>query len=437
MLTVKNYFEFSGSKEHLEKLIPEWKMLNIKNEDMIKDISHHYNDNGNLNLYIEHEFDLSYEVYVRHFASLAKGNNVNFCCVIYDSNELSGIFSVAVYKSIYDEPKYFGFTTSTKNNIKSQNNGYTYTSSEICFESFKDVLLFIAKEQYGVEQFDIHIDNTFNSEKVEVKTCQELDSGMFLIQLSNGAELIVDNRNFHSISLTLSLDEAIDTIKNKFEYPWRLPSIQELGWMAEHIFKKGKGNFDKTPYWSNEFKGSDGGYTYVFGGGVEPEPRTAKCNVRLVLEVDEKVKPNLEANLKIKKSHEIKKAKNILKTDEIMKNENKSFVIEKNSKGQKLEVAEHDFPNKMNWDDAMKSCEKLGDGWRLPSRNELKQMYIQLHQKDLGNFKKDSYISSTLTSSDNACFYYFGDDGYSGSNYKYFDEWVRAVRDFKKPNLVN
>ena len=40
-----------------------------------------------------------------------------------------------------------------------------------------------------------------------------------------------------------------------------------------------------------------------------------------------------------------------------------------------LEVAEYDFKTRMNWHDANKSCNELGDGWRLPTSDELTLMY--------------------------------------------------------------
>ena len=40
-----------------------------------------------------------------------------------------------------------------------------------------------------------------------------------------------------------------------------------------------------------------------------------------------------------------------------------------------LQIAQTDFPNQMNWEDAKKACEALGEGWRLPSKDELNSMY--------------------------------------------------------------
>jgi len=40
-----------------------------------------------------------------------------------------------------------------------------------------------------------------------------------------------------------------------------------------------------------------------------------------------------------------------------------------------LEIAEHDFPNKMNWNEAIAACAKLGQGWRLPTYEEKNVLY--------------------------------------------------------------
>ena len=59
-----------------------------------------------------------------------------------------------------------------------------------------------------------------------------------------------------------------------------------------------------------------------------------------------------------------------------------------------LEVAQHDFPKSMNWDDAKAACAKLGEGWRLPTKDELNLLY---QNKDkIGGFSAAvSYWSST------------------------------------------
>ena len=57
-----------------------------------------------------------------------------------------------------------------------------------------------------------------------------------------------------------------------------------------------------------------------------------------------------------------------------------------------IEVAQFDF-RKIPWIDANNSCMSLGDGWRLPTIDELKILYQ--NRESIGNFKWDSYWSST------------------------------------------
>jgi hypothetical protein len=58
-----------------------------------------------------------------------------------------------------------------------------------------------------------------------------------------------------------------------------------------------------------------------------------------------------------------------------------------------LQIAQNDFPNQMNWADAKKACESLGEGWRLPTKDELNSMYI--NKNAIGGFTPNSYWSST------------------------------------------
>ncbi len=53
-------------------------------------------------------------------------------------------------------------------------------------------------------------------------------------------------------------------------------------------------------------------------------------------------------------------------------------------KGRKKIVARNDFDKKMNWAEAKKACERLGQGWRLPNNEELLAMYEQLYKKKIG-----------------------------------------------------
>ena len=59
----------------------------------------------------------------------------------------------------------------------------------------------------------------------------------------------------------------------------------------------------------------------------------------------------------------------------------------------KIEVAEHDFQNEMNFEKAKIACASLGDGWRLPTKEELNLLFKK--RGEIGGFVKASYLSSS------------------------------------------
>ncbi len=75
---------------------------------------------------------------------------------------------------------------------------------------------------------------------------------------------------------------------------------------------------------------------------------------------------------------------NLSKIKKIEDEENNKLIININDK--KILVYHKDFPKTMNWEEAKKACENLGEGWRLPNNEELKAAYMQLHLKGLGGF---------------------------------------------------
>ena len=92
-----------------------------------------------------------------------------------------------------------------------------------------------------------------------------------------------------------------------------------------------------------------------------------------------------------------------------------------------IEVAQYDFPNQMNWVDAKKACESLGDGWRLPTKDELNTLY---QNKDkIGGFTNNYYWSSTELDAYNAWVQnvYFGNQIFG---IKTNASYVRAIRAF-------
>ena len=59
-------------------------------------------------------------------------------------------------------------------------------------------------------------------------------------------------------------------------------------------------------------------------------------------------------------------------------------AIGKPKKFDKIEIAQFDIPMNMTWEDACAVCDSLGEGWRLPTLKELKEMYK--HRNRIGEF---------------------------------------------------
>jgi hypothetical protein len=70
-------------------------------------------------------------------------------------------------------------------------------------------------------------------------------------------------------------------------------------------------------------------------------------------------------------------------------------IIGKPIKIDNLLVAQKDFPDEMEWDEAKKSCQALGSGWRLPTKTELRILYKNRYK--IGGFRNTFYWSSSET----------------------------------------
>jgi len=102
-------------------------------------------------------------------------------------------------------------------------------------------------------------------------------------------------------------------------------------------------------------------------------------------------------------------------------------VIDKPFKISNLEVLQKDFPNVMNWNDAKEACAELGDGWRLPTKDELNILY---NNKDkIGGFAGGYYWSSNDYGYDGAWVQMFN-GGYQFGSSKKSTYSVRAIRAF-------
>ena len=72
---------------------------------------------------------------------------------------------------------------------------------------------------------------------------------------------------------------------------------------------------------------------------------------------------------------------------------NSASIIGKPYKIGNLLVAQNDFPNPMNQENAKRNCLALGKGWRLPTKEELNILYQ--NKNNIGGFVENNYWSST------------------------------------------
>jgi|GEM_PF-1506662 hypothetical protein len=109
------------------------------------------------------------------------------------------------------------------------------------------------------------------------------------------------------------------------------------------------------------------------------------------------------------------------------------FYLDPGSECHGLVCAPYDQAKETDWEGAATFCKSLRLGgysdWRLPSKDELYRMYMNLHTAGLGGFVKDYYWSSTEGASSNAWVAVLA-NGFSYVFSKRSAWRVRAVRSF-------
>jgi len=113
------------------------------------------------------------------------------------------------------------------------------------------------------------------------------------------------------------------------------------------------------------------------------------------------------------------------------------IVFETNSSGNIGKIAHSEDAGPMPWKDAMNIHEHLGEGWRLPTLDELKTMYRTIGPGDenSGEFAGDLYWSATPYDANQARLLRFRDGNTSyhyNSTGTHRQFRVRAVRDFSR-----
>jgi hypothetical protein len=93
-----------------------------------------------------------------------------------------------------------------------------------------------------------------------------------------------------------------------------------------------------------------------------------------------------------------------------------------------VDVYPQDLDGTYTWEEAKKACKALGDGWRLPTKEELDLIF---QNKDkIGGFAVDSYWSLSENNSSLACVQRFSGNGNQYSYYKDYRYLVRPIRGF-------
>ena len=93
-----------------------------------------------------------------------------------------------------------------------------------------------------------------------------------------------------------------------------------------------------------------------------------------------------------------------------------------------INIEIHPEEKEGTWDEAVQYCKSLGEGWRLPTIQELWYIYEEKELKK--EFSSASYWSSTDFIDINAWYFFFS-IGLAGNSDKTSTCYVRAVRDIK------
>ena len=89
-------------------------------------------------------------------------------------------------------------------------------------------------------------------------------------------------------------------------------------------------------------------------------------------------------------------------------------VIKKTYNLNGLEITQFDFLDPMTYDEAVRACSKLGEGWRLPTKEEMEEIYENKNM--LGGFVSPIYVSDNAEFSIDNNVYYWSSSSY-GSDY--------------------
>jgi len=191
---------------------------------------------------------------------------------------------------------------------------------------------------------------------------------------------------------------------------WRLPTSEEL--IAMHKVSGAITLQKYAMYWSNDEKlPNSAAYLNAIRGTIEIMDKTKVNDVRAVR--------SFPSGAELKLGQEYLGGLVVLLNDDLLS----GLIIQKN-----------DMPTLMNWNKAMSECSKLGAGWRLPSRDELRS----IHWSNILQLK-NTYWSITKGNSHSAFICKLGIPLAANGNVVVIDEnhSVRAVRSFPDVGTTN
>ena len=147
---------------------------------------------------------------------------------------------------------------------------------------------------------------------------------------------------------------------------WRLPTKDELNKLYQN--KEKIGGFDEHDFWSSTEEDEDYAWYQCFSNGYQDDGfNYTKDDTFYVRAVRNFISPQKIIGTPIKIG--------------------------------KVEFAQFDYPDQLDWNEAKAACAKLGNGWRLPDKDELNHLYNKKNKIDC--FNSYSYWSSTEQVTDN------------------------------------
>jgi hypothetical protein len=153
---------------------------------------------------------------------------------------------------------------------------------------------------------------------------------------------------------------------------WRLPTINELNILFQN--RKKIGGFQDDFYWSSETKGNLVSFVNFSSKEIEGTKSGHK-------------------SLITKKSTAFVRAVRVLPKIEDLKKNNNLRQLKNSNKIGNLEIYQTVEPVLLNWNAAVIKCNELGNGWRLPTKEELNILYK--NQDIIGGFDDHAFWSST------------------------------------------